>query len=330
MKQIKKLLLSFLKKYIQRDYLKRSIEIKGNYTIEEDKIIYTIHNNDLRKSYQDKSFYKLRIFPIKIDPKLKRSCQLDKPIEYRFENINFEKPIEISEMLPNITLHFKNCTFTDQMIIYFADRIILENNHYYNAVNVYYAGDSFFSVIGYMNHLMLVNDNFSNSSTIWEHSTSKPHFGMHLKQIDQLEIINSNITASELGTIRIEKAKTCLIKNSTITAPKISIKADKIENPNSSIIATKEIIIENKENNSIENIQAPSIIYNGTKFPHAKEVQSINQEKIELQQARQHLIRILKNYQKECKEYLETKILPEITVASVSKGLKRKKEGTKN
>lgn len=151
-----------------------------------------------------------------------------------------------------------------------------------------------------------------------------------LKKIKTLEIINSTITASELGEINLEQVEHLNIKNSSINAPEISIKADKIENPNSSIIATKEIIIENKENNSIENIQAPSIIYNGTKFPHAKEVQSINQEKIELQQARQHLIRILKNYQKECKEYLETKILPEITVASVSKGLKRKKEGTKN
>lgn len=326
MNKIKKFLSSCIVKYIQHDYLKRSIEAKGTYTIEEDKIIYHIDNKSFQKIYREKPTMKIKTHLINIDDELKKACGLNKPIEYIFENINFEKAIEISSIALEGNIHFKNCTFNDQMIIYIAGKIILENNQYHNKVDVYFAGDAFFNVAGYINHLILLNDNFINSATIREHSTNKPKFGMHLKNVGTLEIKNSKITASELGKINIENAKEMIIENSTITSPQIYMNIDKIKSTNSSITATKEIKIDNKENSSIENIQAPSIIYNGIELSPSKEPQNINKEQIELQQARQNLISILKNYQEECRDFIENNILTQITVESISKVLKKKKD----
>lgn len=110
------------------------------------------------------------------------------------------------------------------------------------------------------------------------------------------------------------------------------MKADEIEQINSSITAEKGIIIDNQDNNTIHNLTSPIIIYNGIDFSSENKSQNIyiDEEKIELQKARQQVIKTLRKYSNEYKFYLKTKILPQITVSKMSKTLKKKKSNNSN
>lgn len=332
MKKLKKFFLTQLIKYIRWDYLRKSINVKAKYLNTEEKMIGIIDNASLKRNKKKNIIYKLETNFIRLNPALIKACQLDKEIEYRIENINFENAIEINGLSSNASFHFKNCTFDKQISISYADTIILENNNYYDNNNVYFRGDSFLNISGYVDKLQLKEENFVNSADIKQYHISKPRFGIHAKKIKTLEIINSTITASELGEINLEQVEHLNIKNSSINAPEIYMKADKIEQINSSITAEKGIIIDNQDNNTIHNLTSPIIIYNGIDFSSENKSQNIyiDEEKIELQKARQQVIKTLRKYSNEYKFYLKTKILPQITVSKMSKTLKKKKSNNSN
>lgn len=325
MKTIKKNLLQLLTKYTRWNYLRKSINIKAKYLIEEDRIIGIINNKSLKKRNKKTSMYKFDAHNMRLSSKIKEASNLNKPIEYVIENMEFEKAVKLDALTSNAKFSFKNCTFTKQIAISYADTIILENNEYYDGYDVYFQGESFLDVSGYVDNLKFVNDNFVNNTEISNLNSFKPHFGIHAKHIGRLEIINSNIQTSDFGTINLEKVNELIgTKDSAMSAPKIYINVDKIENPNITLKATKEIIIDNKEYNRVYNVTSPVIVYNGIDLSYPSSPKKIDEEEIKLHQTRQELIRTLRKYSNLYKDYLNNQILPQITVDSIHKTLKRK------
>lgn len=271
---------------ILRKYLIQSFtDNLGKIEETEEKIICHIDKKKIHK-FKNDFFYEIDLHGLTYsDSKYKNLADkynLEKTIEYIFENITFEDKMIISS---NIGTHiiFKNCEFKDNIVFRWADKVTLENNKYYdNGCNNYKLGaDTYlFHNKGMINKLTLINDNFINSKT--DHHPTK--FGINLI-LDTIEIISSNINIDNsikfkdqeivrnMGGILIT-AENTIINNSNIYCSYLYLDSKNIEiDQNSKIAAIAGVIIENKNNNEniISNIDTNYLVYNREEINEQKE-----------------------------------------------------------
>lgn len=297
MKNIKKRVIKsispLVEKYLRHYLLVKSTNVKGKYTIQEDKIIFKMDDKSIHKLSENNSIIKLKIDPILLENLQRKWLKLDKKIIYVFENIHFDKALSVLNFSGE-TVYFKNCYFEEEIRLCYNGNFIFEDNTYHDKLGIYYHGQPcFLSAFG-IHSLTFMNDCFTNSTKTYKYSNYPPKFGIKLEdEIDTLKIINSQIKIEGMGEIQAH-VKNFIYESSSITAPNIYLEAKHIEEKNnSSLTATDGLIIENEENNPISNIKAPIIIYNGETLPSKDTYLSITKETTEITKNRRMLIETL-------------------------------------
>ena len=315
---IRKKINSKLYNFERNSYIKMVIKEVGQIVEEEDRIM-VYANQKLVDKRTKKVLYDM--FLIGMDSyasKLVCEYNLDKPVYYIFDGINFDCFVKLDSQSCNVI--FKNCTFVNGLSVLACDNLTLENNKYYNWTDFYSTGKPFLN--GKIGHLTIKNDDFINSDNNKAFGETK--FGISVSAINA-DIINSNICADGRGCIDI-KADKISITNSKITAPEIYLDVNNITSANSVLSASDGIIIDDKKYDFNANIQAPTIVYNGVFINSVKDNISVNKEYVECMKARQALVSSLKNIGESCQQINERKaseIIKQLDSCSLKKVLKK-------
>lgn len=335
---------------ILRKYLIQSFtDNLGKIEETDEKIICYIDKKNINK-FKNNYFYEIDLYGLMyLDSEYKifaNKYNLEKPVEYIFENITFDDKIIISAT-DGTHIIFKNCKFKDNIVFRWADKVTFENNKYYdNGCNSYKLGaDTYlFHKQGMINKLTLINDNFINSKT--DHHPTK--FGINLN-LNTIEIINSNIVIDNSLKIKdqlmiknhggiIITAENTIIKNSNISAPELYLDSKNIEiDENSKITATNGVIIENQNNSEfiISNIDTNYLVYNREeinkqKEPNKKEenkyIRKNNNNSVILTNSRIRVVNILKEIKEKTIKSNEERLIEvkkELESSKVKKILKK-------
>lgn len=267
-------------------------------TIEEqdDKIICHVEQKLLEKHAKKRDdLYELWLEGMNIGHEGSKATidklNLNKPVYYVFENINFSTGVQIYSTYAHVL--FKNCTFNKNVRILCADDIVFEDNKYSDDYPVYFWNDRFLTG-DRIKKITFVNDNFINS-------VEKPNtnFGMKIKA-DTIEFINTNIDSKYSMDIT---AKKTIITDSKISAKSLYVESPSIACDNSSIYATAEVMIENKNEDFQGKIESPIISYNGVELSaQGTESVQVDDETIQLQQARLQTLQALRSLSNYCQQ----------------------------
>ena len=159
----------------------------------------------------------------------------------------------------------------------------------YNCPSSYYYKEKIF--FGCKARKLNIKDVFMDTSSIYGHENII--FGISVK-VDILNILNSFICINDDNGKLLINSKETYVKDSIIDAEKIEIISDMIDIKNSRITTKKEIIIENKQCNKLENIDAKKVLYNGILIQSQKnKIIDINEQTISISEKRSELINIL-------------------------------------
>lgn len=302
-----KVLNEFLNKafiyYTRYDFLKSASNKLGKCVIEEDKIVCKINTKKLRKRYKKSPYYHFCLNGILVNKnteELCRLCNIDKPIYYIIENMNFDKALQFSSR-GNCDVLFKNCTFNKQISIYYGTNITFSKNKYCDIQEYYFCGHTFFNVSSKVKSLKFINDNLCNSVKKDEQNKlHPPKFGLNIKT-NKLEIINSNIKSDKPGDISIY-SNNLIIDNSTISANQMFIDASNINCTNSCIESSEGIIVDSKSHDFLASVLSKTIIYNGIESPTKEDKTDIYSNK-KVRKDRLRLIYTLKSIKKFYNKY---------------------------
>ena len=181
---------------------------------------------------------------------------LDKPVYYIFDGINFEWWFKFKSKW-NCNVTFKNCNFRKGLFIKEADNVIFENNTYYDYYNSSCLRYSDYLTCENIGKLTFKNEKFVNMAM----GMVPNNFGININT-DIIKIIDSHIDCGESGDINISANK-MIVMNSDIDVGKLIMIVDKLIYFNSNINAKDRVVINNKNKDYIGYISAPMIIYNG-------------------------------------------------------------------
>lgn len=183
-----------------------------------------------------------------------------KHIYYIFENVDFTNGLFLSAG-ENTHIIFKNCSFHKSMSIHSLGEVVFESNQYYADENYPTFPQMFFTCNS--NNLRFTNECFLNA--ISEPACSKNIFGISI-DTKFLMIEDSFFRLTDYnGSININAFET-IIFDSSIDSTTIRINSDDIYTISSSITASNEIDITNKNSNEIEGVKSATFIYNGKLF----------------------------------------------------------------
>jgi len=311
-------------------YLKMITSLYDKFEITDDKIICYINNEKLEKTRSQTlgynySFSDIDIF--KYNKSILTRYNLDKPIYYVIENMDFKDKIEFY-IQKNAHLIFKNCTFNYQTQISGNDggEVIFENNTYFSEGKHSLIKKPFVKINA--GNIKFNNENFINTGDVENLGLS--YFGIEMKS-KTLELINSTletngkidiesgeidilfskincpeiiivaeildsykgIITSENGTLDIISDETYL-ESSVLFASLVSIISKAVHSSKTRVIAKTGIIIENNSDNKLDNIVSPLTIYNGAYIPEDSKII----KEIELSKERSKLLQTLKNIKK--------------------------------
>ncbi|MBQ4263561.1 MAG: hypothetical protein IJB83_04920 [Bacilli bacterium] len=314
-----------IKKYNEerQAYLKKHICNIGNIVEEKDKIICYVDQKSIDRYKGNKSIYKMRLNGMnQVTEGIKETVeklQLNKPVYYIFDGIEFDADLVLSSLWANII--FRNCKFDKNVGIIYGDEITFENNKYLDHCPYYFYGTCFLTA-DRISRITFVNDNFSNSD-VGHHPTK---FGMKI-DAKLVEFINTNVNAEHPGTINI-KAERTRIENSEIKSNEIYFDSQNIDFTDSSIIAQNGVIIENANCDFVGNVQAPIIYYNGTDLAdNTQETHNVNKYEATLKETRKNLIDKLKSLSNYCNQLNDNKlqaIKDKLNSQTIVKTLKQK------
>lgn len=242
-----------------------------NYVEYEDKIVCYIQNIDAKYSVSGTSNLSLKglkngknyfLIEDAVD-----EYNVGKPIYYFFDGIIFEYSVKVDMLVGSgVTIIFKNCTFKGSILISDVDRVIFENNKYFdcNKNDLDEIRKKHFLTIEStegqnVDNITFLNENFRNSLDASIPLYYTTGFGMSIKA-NEVEILASSIETNFPSDISANSIK---LFNSSITGPEFSIDANSFENRNSTIAVTEGVIIDNQKYDFNGNIEAPLVIYNG-------------------------------------------------------------------
>lgn len=245
----------------------------GKIVEEEDKITCYVEQKaiDKCKRYEVNDFILKGEFVSDDEIRKKvREINLNKPVYYVFENIEFGLVgLKIHSLFSHII--FKNCVFSNNIMLY-ADCVTFENNKYYNQFGgSYYREDCFLDAD--VNKLIFINDNFVNSAEVIKREESvipQPRFGMNI-DAGSIEFINTKVDTDYLLNIKCDDIS---INDSQINVKELYLDTKSMKSNNSLVIASDGVMIDNTEDiDFLQNIiypltyvQAPLKIYNGVEL----------------------------------------------------------------
>lgn len=302
---MEKIIDKFMYKKMRKKYLNKCICNIGDIVEEEDKIICYVKQELLDKQIKKNLTLGLRLNGINnANEDLKKIADyfdLNKPVYYVFENINFNVyGLKFSSLFAHVI--FRNCNFENFIKIIFANDVTFENNKYYQPYSTHGMDNCFFDIYS-IEKLTLINEEFVNSAKVidlTEYNISLPKFSIKIKG-NEIEIINTNVNANYQVDIECNKIN---IDNSHIYATDFYLDTKYMNFYNSSINAEEGIMIDNPDckfleniNSPLENISASILVYNGVDFGSNCNVQNNNSS---LEQARGNLVEKLRNIRDYC------------------------------
>ena len=229
---------------------------------------------------------------------------LEKPVLYIFDQIQFTTRIVVNS--PNVSVLFKNCTFTRKINIYSANSIIFDDNSYIISDSAYPYSGCYIDVStnSQIKRLSFINEKHIDTS--WKSNKNYTSSKGQCFKIDLLEIKNSMLTSNDPESLFIDTKKT-IIDNSSLLVKELYFKSKNISFSNSFITSIEGIIIENENCDFEGNLNSPIVIYNGVSIPNKNKL--IEQK--EIKNARIDLIRKLKCIKDYC-NYLNNKKIKDL------------------
>lgn len=296
-------------KSVKNRYLKKVTKNLGNIEILDDKIICYVSNKVIKNKFKKNTYYIGfdGVYNISEDYiKLNSLFDINKPIYYIIENMNFVDGIELHTNFDSHVI-FRNCVFNKNIAILWGNEVIFENNIYNDYCPVYYYGNCFLN--GNVKSLKIINDNFVNSSS--SHHPTK--FGINIT-VDEFELNNSNISIDCPSNIIIDAKNTTII-NSKVNSPEIYLKSDNITTTNSSIYSSNGIIIENKNCSVIDGLSTTTLVYNGIDLSDDKsQFSKISKDLIEMKKSRIDFVEKLRNLLNCCSHVNDKEVIDLIQI----------------
>lgn len=292
--KIKKIVYKQLYKILRKKFIKEKITQLGKIVEEDDRIICYVEQKKFDE-YIKKS-HTLRLYGfnclIESNKKIIEGFKLNKPVYYIFDNITFSLFTTISSAFSSII--FKNCTFSNDINVRFADELTFEHNIY----NGWHSIDTKASFKVNANKLKLINENFKNiEETIYVQYDT---FGMEI-ETNTLEITNSEIDTGKKCFVHID-SKQVAINNSIIKTPEFIINSKNVDFKNSVIKASKGVLIEGESNTINELIvNTPTLVFNNEEINGKDKVVNAVDESINLENSRLNLLYTLKQISLNCK-----------------------------
>lgn len=272
----------------------------GKVEVTNDAIICYVDNKKIQKKFNNSNCaYLIDFSSTKILTKeLLEKYGINKPVHYIVEGIRFKEKLFFTTD-KDIKVLFKGCKFHKQIRITSADKVIFENNKYFDRYPVYAFKNKFLS--GRANSIQFISDSFVNSGKDYP-----TQFGMDLI-VNKFEIINSNIDIEGNLEESFIMADKIILINSSFMCPSTYMICNNIDVTDSKIIASEGIIIDEKENNNtysniIDSIESPSITYNGL------QQQRISDEEIAKKYHRLELLKVLKIIKNSCIHDIDKKL----------------------
>ncbi len=268
----------------------------GKVVMQDDNIIcYASKNKIKNRNSRDPFLYSLKLTHedlslYEIEMIKKYDIDIEKPINYIFQDMVFDRELNISAVGSNII--FRECIFRRNIRIYSADKVTFENNKYIG--NFY---DKTFLYGRKIQSLVFKNDYFDASNLIFDKT-----LGINI-DVDTLELNKSIIKVLGDGSLFIKANQTVLKNQSELKANEIYLDSKSIDLKDSSIIAKRGIMIENSNRDLNAKINSPIIIYNGINLHE--------QEDLQLTKKRQELLNILYRLKENSKEEIQKELLKE-------------------
>jgi len=115
---------------IRKSLAKKATGNLGRIVIHDDIIFCYVDGKKLKKKEKYTHRYNLifKCIPLKED--IYKIYNLEKPVHYIIEDVDFDREINIKASVTNCHVTFKNCTFTGAVEIDFADVVTFINNTY--------------------------------------------------------------------------------------------------------------------------------------------------------------------------------------------------------
>lgn len=279
---------------LRKKYAKTLTGNMGRVEIESDRITCYITKSAM-KTFKNETGHHIGLRgSTYYSDEFKNLYDINKPIYYIFENINFNFPFFLHSGV-NAYVIIRNCTFnTIVEIIWCSEEIIFENNTYNNA-RLHSSNENMFFRCK-SKKLKFINEVLMNTSDYQENNQISLKMNIN---VDEFNIFNSFIyTSDNNGCMKINAKKT-QIRDSIIDCPSIEFKSNTIDIQDSCITADKQIIIDNENNDEIANIEAREVLYNGILITADKEETiTINEQTVALSNGRMKLIDVLSNLKK--------------------------------
>ena len=180
---------------------------------------------------------------------------LDKPFYYIFEDITFDKPVELR--CDNGNIIFRNCVFTKGVTFDDVETVIFENNIYDNITDRDI--DDRVYIVGKAKNVQFIDENFF---AIHERDDKNFKFSVRANRL----ICNHSIFDSPLMDLSL-KAKTMITENTKINVADARIKANKFVGVNDDFYANKEFnLIFKKYIFDSFFVDSPIVKWNGISF----------------------------------------------------------------
>lgn len=293
----------------------------GKVVINDNEIICYVDGKKLKNKEKYIHRYNLIFRCIPLGEETYKTYDIDKPVHYIIQDVDFDREINIMASVINCHVTFENCTFTGAVGIDFADHITFIDNtyeaqNYKNFRSIYKEGEFCISTRANkdeINKIEFINDDidvdypetipiFKATDKSSKKKIENPTLEIWL-YAKNLELSNADITNAK--SIEIG-ADNLLIEDSNLSAQEIEINTNNIKLDNTEI-KVDTISIETKKIDK----QDTDILYKGL-FVNGIEINknesNINEETLQLQKQRLELLSTLKKIETHAEEQISQEL----------------------
>ena len=326
---MKNKIYELLRKYVAR----RATGNLGKIAIYNDEIICYVDGRKLKK--KEKYTYRYNfIFRCIPSEEIYRTYNVDKPVHYIIEDVDFDREINIRSSIRGCHVTFDNCTFTGAIGIYFADHITFIHNtyeaqNYKNFYSIYKEGEFCISTRANkneINKIEFINDDidvdYPDTIQVFRVTDKKTNKKGDKKPIVKIWLYAKEIIMTKTDIVEAESIEigtdNLILNKVNISSKEIEVAATNLESHyyNSKI---KSDIISVEIDNYFGKLVAKykTLFVNGIEIN--KNESDITEETIKLQKQRLELLSTLKKIETSAEE----KILQQVKKYSLTRVLKR-------